>query len=157
MNQTIKTLSCFGVALLCFAASVIAQLVTDPVTPPSPGVTPNIFVAMYETIIHNPASLFIIIVLSALAWLLDELPFVNSKFVTHYTAIIGASTYWLFAFQTSVPKSFPHPVAVLACIGFVCGFVAGILHKQLVARAIAYLRGRVPELNPNQNQSAEKP
>lgn len=143
MTQTTKTQIMFASIVGIFVLSIIAQEVLPaPVLPPAE-VESNVFSAAYRTILNNPSSLFCVLVLCALAWLLDDLPFINSKYVTHYTSVIGASIYWLFCFPSNVPKSFPHPVFVLCCIGFMCGFVAGIIHKQAVARVIEIVRGKI--------------
>jgi hypothetical protein len=99
---------------------------------------------MYDSSIHNPASLMVIGVLCVFAWLCDSLPFVDSKFVPHYTVIIGASIYWLFAVPSSVATNFPHPSAVFICNGIFCGFVAAVAHRQIVARLIAYVQNWNP-------------
>lgn len=144
MTMNTKTLITFALLGAAFALSIIAQEVLPPPVLPSAETESNILSASYRTIINNPSSLFCLLALCALAWLLDDLPFINSKYVTHYTTIIGGATYWLFCFPNNVPKTFPHPVAVLACIGGMCGFVAGIVHKQAVARLIEFIRGRIP-------------
>lgn len=142
-SMNLKTILCFAGALLVFVASLFAQAnLPEPV--PVVGAKANVATAMFDTILNNPASLFCIIYLGVIAWLLDDFPFVNSKFVVHITAILGASTYWLFCFPSDVPKNYPHPVAVLVGIGFICGFVAGIIHKRMVAYAIDWFRTKFP-------------
>lgn len=157
MSPKNKTILCFGVLAFCFALSIIAQVTLPQPVPPTPDTEPNLFSAMYRTILNNPASLFIVLVLCALAWLMDDLPFIPSKYVTHFTSIIGGMTYWLFCFPGNVPKTFPHPMAVLCCIGFMCGFCAGIIHKQAVARLIEFVRGRIPASNPPTSNNETKP
>lgn len=119
-----------------------------PVPPLPPEGQADIFTAMYDTILHNPSSLFVLIVLCVFAWLMDTIPFINSKFVTHYSTLLGGAIYWMFCHPANVPKSFPYAWPVLACIGFVCGFVAGILHKQIIGRAIEWARNKIPGSEP---------
>lgn len=119
------------------AVTTTTTVVTSPVTSLP---DPNLLSAMYASVIHNPASLMVIGVLCVFAWLADDLPFVNSRYVAHYTVIAGASIYWLFAFPASVPVNFPHPSAVFASNGIICGLVAFGIHKQAIARLLNYMR-----------------
>lgn len=147
MNQNIKTLITFLVLSAALIASLFAQANT-PVPPLPPDGQADIFTAMYDTIIHNPSSLFVLIVLCVAAWLMDTLPFINSKYVTHYTTLLGGAIYWMFCHPSNVPKSFPYAWPVLACIGLICGFVAGVLHKQIIGRAIEWAKSKIPGSDP---------
>lgn len=143
MNQNTKTLITFGILSAALVASLLAQA-NIPVPPlPAEGQA-NIFSAMYDTILHNPSSLFVLIVLCVFAWLMDTVPFINSKYVTHYSTLLGGAIYWMFCHPGNVPKSFPYAWPVLACIGCVCGFVAGVLHRQIIGRLIEWLRSKIP-------------
>lgn len=102
----------------------------------------NIVSALLHQILNNPASMTVIPALCVFAWLCDDLPFINSKYVAHLTVLAGALSYWMFAGIASVPKNFPSPPAVLAVNGIMCGFVAFIVHRQVVARAINFVRIR---------------
>jgi len=99
---------------------------------------PNILYAMLGQVLNNPSSLLVVAFLCIFCWLLDDLPFVNSKYVPHCSVIIGAAIYWLFTSSETVPKSFPHPQAVFVVNGTICGFVAFVIHRQAVARFINY-------------------
>lgn len=147
MNQNTKTLIGFAVLTLGLVVSLLAQA-NIPVPPlPAEGQA-NIFTAMYDTIIHNPSSLFVLIVLCVFAWLMDTLPFINSQYVTHYSTLLGGAIYWMFCHPANVPKTFPYAWPVLACIGCVCGFVAGVLHKQIIGRALEWAKSKIPGSDP---------
>ena len=125
-----------------FALSVLAQTNALPVTP-LPGPTdPNIMTAMFYQVLNNPASLLVIGFLCIVAWLVDDLPFVNSRYVAHATVMAGGAIYWMFATPDSVPHTFPYPIVVLVVNGTICGFVAFVIHRQAVARFINFVRVR---------------
>jgi hypothetical protein len=152
MNQNLKTIVGFVLLSLGMVVSLIAQA-NLPVPPLPPEGQANIFTAMWDTILHNPSSLFVVLILCVVAWLMDELPFINSKYVTHFTALIGGSIYWMFCHPANVPKTFPYAWPVLACIGVMCGFVAGVLHRQIIGRLIEYVKGRIPGSDPKPDQN----
>lgn len=110
----------------------------------SPDVQANILSAMWLQVVNNPASLTVIGFLCVWAWLFDDLPFISSRYVPHITVILGESIYWLFAGPASVPKSYPYPIAVFVSNGTLCGFFAFLVHRQIVARIIAMVRGTQP-------------
>jgi hypothetical protein len=97
---------------------------------------------MYSVVFRNPASLLVFPFLCIVAWLIDDLPVINSRYVTHFVTIIGGCIYWLFATPSSVPRSFPYPFVVLVCNGVICGFFAGLLHRFLIARFILMMRAK---------------
>lgn len=103
---------------------------------------PNIIHAAWQQVLNNPASLTVIGFLCVLAWLADDLPFINSRYVAHLTVIAGGCTYWLFGSPGSVPKSFPYPFAVLVANGIMCGFAAYTVHRQAIARLISLVRAK---------------
>lgn len=121
------------------AASLIAEAVT-PATAPTPATDGNIYSAMYDTCLHNSASFMVIGLLCVVAWICDTLDFIQQKYVPVYTVLIGASIYWMFAFESSVPANFPHPSAVFICNGVFCGFIAAIFHRQIIARLITKIQ-----------------
>jgi hypothetical protein len=126
--------------LFLFVAKALAQ--TGDVSPAATEHTANIVSASFYQVINNPASLTVICFLCVVAWLLDDLPFINSRYVAHISVIIGASIYWAFAGLDSVPKSYPVPHAVLVVNGTICGFAAFIIHRQAIARLISFVRAR---------------
>jgi hypothetical protein len=156
MNQNLKTIVGFVLLSLGMVVSLIAQA-NLPVPPLPPEGQANIFTAMYDTVLHNPSSLLVVIILCVAAWLMDELPFINSKYVTHFTTLIGGSIYWMFCHPANVPKTFPYAWPVLACIGVICGFVAGVLHRQIIGRLIEYVKGRIPGSDPKPVDSNPPP
>lgn len=153
MNQNLKTLITFAALTAGLIASLFAQA-NLPVPPLPPDGQANIFSAMYDTIIHNPSSLFVLILLSILAYLMDTLPFINSKYVTHYSTLLGGAIYWMFCHPANVPKSFPYPWPVLACIGCMCGFLAGVLHRPVVVRFVEFAKAKLGVTDP---KPTEKP
>lgn len=147
MNQNLKTNIIFAVLTVGLVVSILAQTAI-PVPPLPPEGQANILTAMYDTILHNPSSLFVLCFLCVIAWLMDDLPFIPSKFVTHYTTIIGGGIYWMFCHPDNVPKSFPYPWPPLLCIGMMCGFVAGLFHKTVIGRVIEYVKSKIPGNDP---------
>lgn len=93
----------------------------------------NIVSAMFKQVLNSPGSLLVIVGLSILAWLI-EISVVNNKVIPWICVLGGAGSYWLFSSAASVPKDFPHPAAVLVVNGLICGFVAFVLHGQLISR-----------------------
>lgn len=156
MNQNQKTIFTFAAFTVGLIASLFAQtkLAVPPLPPEGQA---DIFTAMYNTILHNPSSLFVLIVLCALAWLMDDLPFIPSKYVTHFSTLLGGGIYWMFCHPENVPKSFPYPGPVLACIGLICGFVAGVLHRQIIGRAIEWAKTKIPGSGPANSPSGKLP
>lgn len=130
--------------LLCWSA--IAQT-NEPAAAPPMVLTSNMYYDLYLNVFHNPASLLMFFWLGACAWLFDDLPFFNSRFVLHYTAMLGMGTYWLFAFPQSVPSNFPHPNAVFMVNGMLVGFFAALGHKQIIARMLDFFRTRNGAVN----------
>lgn len=110
----------------------------------------NVVSAAYHQLLNNPASVSVIPVLCVIAWLCDDVPFIDSKYVYHITVVFGSGIYWLYALPSSVPKSFPYPYVVLASNGILCGFIAAAIHKQAIARLIAIAKGRSAQVTcPN--------
>lgn len=127
-----------------FAQTNLADV---PAMPPAV-LEPNIIWAMYNQVARDPACAMVIVWLCVMAWLADDTPIIPSRYVAHVTVVLGMATYWLFTAPSSVPKNFPHPWAVFMVNGTVCGFIAFLIHRQAVARAINFFRG--------QNQPAQE-
>ncbi len=128
--------------LFLFVATAFAQTNDSPVASSMPDGQANIVSASFHQVLNNPASLTVIGFLCVFAWLCDDLPFINSRYVSHFTVMLGGGTYWLFAGPGSVPKNFPYPTAVLVVNGIMCGFAAFIVHRQAIARMISFVRER---------------
>lgn len=61
----------------------------------------------------------------------------------------GGASYWAFAGFKSVPKElFPYPIVVLIANGIICGFLAWVIHEQIVLRIVNYF-GPKPQPPPN--------
>lgn len=88
--------------------------------------------APIEQVINSPASLLVILGLTVIAYLLERWPNFNSRFIPHVCIVIGAVVYPLFSAKSSVPPTFPYPVAVLIVNGLISGFIAVIIHAKLV-------------------------
>jgi len=96
----------------------------------------------WDQIVNNPASLTVIVFLCVVAFLLDDTPVINSRYVSHIVILLGMSIYWMFAGGESVPKYFPHPFAVLVVNGSVAGLIAATGHRYVIAMLINSLRVR---------------
>lgn len=144
MQQTKLIFGLAGMGSTVMAANVLGQNAgnTSPAVAANLSADPNILYAMLGQVLNNPSSLMVIAFLCICAWLADDLPFIPSKYVAHLCVVFGASIYWAFTSEETVPKSFPHPFAVFIVNGSVCGFVAFIIHRQAVARIIDLVRGR---------------
>lgn len=149
MNNKGKITTGIGLAGVFFClAKAFAQTNANPNAVTQTGrfdggdVQANILSAAYHQILNNPASLMVIAFLCVLAWLCDDLPFINSRYVAHVTVVLGATIYWMFAGPESVPKTFPYPFVVLVVNGTICGFVAFVFHRQAVARLISFVRAK---------------
>lgn len=133
--------STLGFVFFCISQA-FAQTAAQSEVPNGSDVQANMVSASWHQVLNNPASLTVIGFLCVIAWLCDDLPFFNSRYVAHITVTLGACIYWLFAGPQSVPKTFPYPFAVLIVNGTICGFVAFIIHRQAVARLIAMVRSK---------------
>jgi hypothetical protein len=102
----------------------------------------RIIAPFYDQVLNNPASLTAIVFLCIVAFVLDDTPIVNSRYVSHITITMGACTYWLFAGADSVPHYYPHPTAVLVVNGMVAGIVAGIGHRYVIALLVNWMRNK---------------
>jgi len=107
---------------------------TTIATVPPPEQTGSVFTAFWMQAIYNPASFLSIGFLGVVAWLCDDLPFINSKYVKHITVICGMATYWLFSDPDTVSKIYKHPLAIYVSYGAVCGAIAYLGHSQLINR-----------------------
>lgn len=151
MNMNNKSKIIFGssmCAVLFCVAKAFAQTNAPGPLPDLTDMQANIISAAFHQVINNPASLTVIPFLCVLAWLADDLPFISSRYVAHLTVMTGASIYWLFSGPSSVPKTFPYPSAVLVANGTLCGFIAFLVHRQLVARCISFFRSKQQTTNP---------
>lgn len=105
----------------------------------------NVIYGMLMQILKNPSSLYVIILLCIVAWIIDDTPIIPSRYAKHICVVLGGCFYWMYATPSSVPNGFPHPYAVYIGNGTLCGFVAVIVHRQAVARVINLFRGNAPE------------
>lgn len=96
----------------------------------------SIFLAPFEQLWNSPASAFIIVPVSIVAWLWEMWDFTPSKYVPLVCIILGTALYPALTPLKTVPPNFPIPILVLILNGLVLGFLAFILHKFLVKKLI---------------------
>ncbi|HEY1788580.1 MAG TPA: hypothetical protein VGJ73_10515 [Verrucomicrobiae bacterium] len=144
MNNVKLTFGFVGMLSTLLAARVMGQTTNATTTSIVQGLpdSPNILYGMFAQVLNNPSSLLVIAFLCILAWLADDMPFLPSKYVAHFCVVIGASIYWMFTSEATVPKSFPHPEAVFIVNGCICGFMAFAIHRQAIARIITLIHGQ---------------
>ncbi len=94
-----------------------------------------------------PALLFIIL-LSILAWLVEVLPQLNSKFIPHICVMFGGSMYWLFVSVSTVPPIFPYPHVIITAEGMICGCIAFLSHGQIIMRIKKAVEARAGGAEP---------
>lgn len=128
------SLMLFTVANACGESTNLSSVIPQ-ISPESP----NIAYAMVGLVLKNPASMLVIGVLCIWCWLLDDFKHVQ-PYVKHISVLVGMSIYWGFTSEAAVPKNYPHPWAVFLANGMICGFIAYIVHRQAIARAIAFLQ-----------------
>ncbi len=121
-----------------------------------PDVQAGIINAMFHQVATNPSSGLVIAALCVFAWLADDLPFIPSRYVAHLTVILGAFTFRFFCLESSVPVYFPHPQAVFCVNGIIAGFLAFIVHKQVIARTINFFRVQSGTVQPDQKRTELK-
>lgn len=129
-----------GFFFLCVARGF--SQTTIPGSEGIPDYTGNILIALWSQIVNNPASLSVIPFLCVIAFLVDDLPFINSRYVVHITVIVGMSIYWGYCDPHTVSKIYPHPFAIYISNGAVCGFIAWGAHRQAIARMMKAFRAR---------------
>lgn len=141
MNQRIKVIAgSSSIFSLMTMAQVLGQTNDAPAMVPDTDVQAGIASAMLHQIASNPSSSLVIAALCVFAWLVDDLPFVNSRYVAHLTVVMGACIFRFFSLESAVPKYFPHPQAVFVVNGILAGFIAFVIHKQVVSRIINFFR-----------------
>lgn len=149
MTLFIRHFRIWVLALGFFLAAIPALLAQDASANPGGDVIGGFdaLTAPFKQVLNSPASLLVIPGLSIVAWLIEIAPFINSKFIPHVCVGLGGAFYWMFTSAASVPKSFPHPSAVLVMNGIICGFLAFVVHKQLICRF--FLKPNNTGSNPN--------
>jgi hypothetical protein len=137
--------------ILCIAffsvATGLKGATADGILPPPPATLsePNILYAIYGQLWNNPSSLFVIGFLGVICWLMDDLPFVNSRYCQHYSVLIGMCTFWMFTSADTVPEYFPHPIAVLIVNGMLAGFIAFHAHRWVISKLISFIKSKTSD------------
>lgn len=137
-----------GMGIFLTAARVFAQATPEPAKPLAVAIQsdgPNILYAMFAQMLNNPSSLLVIAFLCVVNWLVDDLPFIPSKYVKHCSVVTGASIFWMFTSRDAVPSYYPHPLAVFFANGTVCGFIAFAAHKKVTMRVINFFESKQSE------------
>lgn len=138
----------FGIAVSSFffcMSKAFAQTNFAPVLGTVPDYTGNVLVGIWGQAVNNPASFSVIGLLMVVAWLCDDFPWINSKFVKHITVVTGMAIYWAFANPETVANIYPHPLAIYLSNGAICGAVAYLGHWQIVARIRNFLETKHAE------------
>jgi hypothetical protein len=146
MNNYKRESAILGMLLTFGLSKVFAQTTNESTASivASLPATPNILYAALGQVLNNPSSTFVIAFLCVVAWMIDDTPIFPSRYIKHLCVVVGASIYWVFTSESTVPKSFPHPQAVFLVNGTICGFIAFVVHQQAVARLINLMRGNPP-------------
>ena len=145
-----------GFFLILASARALGATVDAPAMTPDSDIQAGILTAMFKQIANNPSSTLVIGALCVFAWLVDDLPFVNSRYVPHLTVVLGAFTFRFFCLESAVPSYFPHPQAVFCVNGIIAGFLAFVIHKQVVSRTINFFRVQSGDVSPDQPRTQLK-
>lgn len=141
MNKNNRGFAIFAFLTCLSISKVFASDGTNALTQVAPdSFQGKIFAPFFDQITNNPASMTVLVFLCVIAFVLDDTPVINSRYVTHITIMLGMGIYWLFAGVESVPHYFPHPFAVFAVNGSVAGLLAGLFHRYAVAYVINLVR-----------------
>jgi hypothetical protein len=142
MNNYKLTISTGLGAFFFTISKAFAQTNAVPLLGSTPDSTGNVLMGIWSQAVNNPASFSVIGLLMVIAWLCDDIPWIDSKYVKHITVIFGMSLYWSFANPETVSKIYPHPLAIYMSNGAICGAFAYLAHWQIVARLKSFLAGK---------------
>lgn len=135
MNNKQKLIFGSGLSTVFFCISkAFAETNAAPMTNVTPEQAGNFFMSFWMQAIYNPSSFAAIGFLMVIAWLCDDLPWPQPKYVKHVTVIVGVLLYWSFTDPDTVAKISKHPFSIYLSYGAVCGAVAYIAHSQVVNR-----------------------
>lgn len=138
-------------AFFFFISKAFAQTNAQPLLGTTPETTGNVLVGIWSQAVNNPASFSVIGLLVVVAWLCDDIPWINSRFVKHITVVAGMSLYWAFANPETVSKIYPHPLAIFLSNGAICGAVAYLAHWQIIERIRGFLQNKADLKTQTQN------
>jgi len=96
----------------------------------------DIFKALYDQVVGSPGSLIVLALVAVIAFLVETLPFIDTRYMPHVCVTAGACLYWLFVSRATVPPNYPNPVAVLVANGAICGLIAWGIQAQLIRRLL---------------------
>ena len=88
--------------------------------------------AMFEQLMNQPACVLVVIGLNIIAFAIEQLPWINSRWALPVCILLGPLAYPWFADRSTVPYTFPYPVAVLVVNGLMSGLIAGVIHTKFV-------------------------
>lgn len=103
---------------------------------PNAGLYDLITAALHQ-MVSSPASLYVLIGLSVIAYVCEIWPRFPSKFIPIVCILGGPVVYPLFCRCKTVPDYFPSCLPVLAVNGLVCGLVASGIYKWVIKLALA--------------------
>jgi hypothetical protein len=92
----------------------------------------DLLTAMLHQMLSSPASVYVLIGLSVLAYVCEIWPKFPSKFIPIMCILGGPVAYPLFCRCNTVPPEFPNCYAVLAVNGLVAGLGASAMHQWLI-------------------------
>lgn len=98
----------------------------------------GLFTALFQQVVSNPASIFIILPVSIFAFVLEVWPLFPSKLVLPMCLVSGSCLFPGLVSRNTVSPYFPNPLLVLILNGFILGFVAWVVHKTVVKRIITW-------------------
>lgn len=109
------------------------------------------FQALWAEISGSPASLLVIVLISIVCLVLEGIPQFPNRYnwtIPLLCVVLGSVLYPVFADRSAIPKTYPHPLAVVVAIGFIGGFVASIAHVTLGKFIVSKAQSLLPQSQP---------
>lgn len=97
----------------------------------------DLVMAMLHQMVSSPASLYVLIGMSVIAYVCEIWPNFNSRFIPIVCILGGPVVYPLFCRFKTVPEYFPFPLGVLIVNGLVCGLLASAIYKWIIKLIVA--------------------
>lgn len=117
----------------------------------------GLFTALWGQLTGAPAYILLIAVISIVAFVLEKLPRVPNWTILPVCVILGPLLYLLLVSPATVPATYPNPRAVLALEGLVLGFVAWLVHAQVISRLMQHFGPSVPLMQSGNTSFLLKP
>jgi hypothetical protein len=96
----------------------------------------DLFKALFDQVIANPASILIIFPVGILAFVLEVWPMFPSKLVLPVCLCSGSTLFPALVKTSTVPAMYASPLLVLILDGFILGFVAWLFHRLIIKKLI---------------------